>query len=113
MKVYVTHDKEGNIASVNMPNPEAKILVLPESGHRVCEVNVAGRASDFADQNEATAKLLDIVQAFRIDVPVSKGKLVSLKKQAIPKKRAASKKVERRKKRDERVLELFLLTVTH
>ena len=25
MKVYVTHDEEGNIVSVNMPDPEVKV----------------------------------------------------------------------------------------
>lgn len=98
MKVYVTHDEEGNIVSVNMPNPEAKVLIVPDTGHRVCEVNVAGRAKDFADENEATAKLLEVAQEFRIDVPVGKGKLISLKKRAAPKKRTTSKKTQRKRK---------------
>lgn len=98
MKVYVTHDEEGNTVSVNMPNPDSKILVVPDAGHRVCECNVPGRAKDFADEIEATSKLLEVAQEFRIGVPVVKGKLVSLKKTAAPKKRATLKKIQKKRK---------------
>ena len=72
--------------------------MVPDVGHRACEASVAGKAKDFADQNEVTAKLLEVVQEFRIDVPISKGKLVTQNKRAVPKKRPASKTSRKKRK---------------
>ena len=82
MKAYVTHDEDGNILSINMPSTavDANIHIVPDSGQQVCEVNIAGRAEDFADEGTAAGKLIEIAHEFRIDVPARKGRLVSARK---------------------------------
>jgi len=81
MKLYVTHDQEGNIVSIGMPHADTdrEVGIAAETEYTVSEVDVAGDRTDFADEEKAIRKLTEIVEQFRIDVPTKRGTLVSRK----------------------------------
>ena len=82
MKLYVTHDSEGNIVAVCMPNPEAgrNIDIIADPGHAVIEVTVPGKPADFATERKATARMTRIAKGFRVSVSAKKGRLVKRKR---------------------------------
>ena len=95
MKAYVTHDENGNIVSISMPNADVdhEISVVAESGHQICEVDLPiGTAKDFADEEKGTAKLIEIAEQFKIDMPTRKGKLVKTSQSRKRAKRAPPKR---------------------
>lgn len=86
MKLYVTHDQDGNIVAVGMPYPDAggkfglgETSISAEPEYTVCEVEAPGDPADFAGEEKAVKRLTEIAEQFRVDVPVRLGKLVSRK----------------------------------
>jgi hypothetical protein len=81
MKLYVTHDQEGNIVAIDMPNPDAgqQVSIATETGYSVSEVDLVDDQADFVDEEKAIRKLTEIVEHYRIEVPTRRGKLVSRK----------------------------------
>ena len=81
MKLYVTHDQEGNIVAIAMPNPDTdwEVSIAAEPGYTVSEVDTADDPADFADEEKATRRLAEIAEQFRVDVPAKRAKLVSRK----------------------------------
>jgi len=82
MKLYVTHDQEGNIVAIGMPDPdsEREVAIAAEPGNTVSKVEIADDPADFADEEKAIRRLTEIVEQFRVDVPTKRGKLVSRKR---------------------------------
>jgi len=91
MKLYVTHDREGNILGVAMKAPDAEgdVQVLAASPEQiVSEVQVTDKPADFADEEKAMRRMTEVAEQFRVDVAPQRGKLVR-----------RQRKLERRKRK--------------
>lgn len=81
MKMYVSHDDQGKIVAISLPNAEKgqDVGIVTESGRAVCEVDLAEDPANFSDSERATKRLMEIAERFRVDVPIRPGKLISVK----------------------------------
>ncbi len=77
MKIFVTHDQEGNILAVALPGPEddGDLRVTPEAGEFVSEVEAKVQLS-LEDDESLSEQLTDIVQNSRIEFLPQRPKLV-------------------------------------
>lgn len=81
MKLFVAHDKQGNIVAVGMPNPDMKgdVGIIADAQHTVSEIEIKEKRTVFENQDKAMTRLVELAEQFQVDSAPRKAKLVRRK----------------------------------